>query len=65
MTPVLAAIRAWVAWYRTRKIAPLAQARARRADLIRQSRRHHRPVNDLYRLQRADTLRQLRHELNR
>lgn len=65
MNPVLTAIRAWVAWYRARKVAPLAQARARRADLILRERRHHRPVRDLYRQQRADTIRQLRHELHR
>lgn len=65
MNPVLAAIRAFLAWRRARKTAPIAQARARRAHLIVRERRHHRPVRDLYRQQRADTIRQLRHELHR
>lgn len=63
MNPVLTAIREWVAWFRRRKAAPIAEARARRADLILRERRHHRPVRDLYRQQRADTIRQLRAEL--
>lgn len=65
MNPVITAIREWVAWFRRRKTAPIAHARARRADLIVRERRHHRPVRDLYRQQRADTIRQLRHELHR
>lgn len=63
MNPVITAIREWVAWFRRRKTAPLAEARSRRADAIRRNRAHHRPVNDLYRQQRADTIRQLRAEL--
>lgn len=64
MTSVLtAAIRAWASWFRARKTAPLAEARARRASEIRRNRAHHRPVTDLYAAQRKDTLAQLRAEL--
>ena len=64
MNPVTA-IRGWLAWFRTRKAAPIAAARARRADIICRERRHHRPVRDLYRAQRADTTKQLRLEIGR
>lgn len=64
MNPVTA-IRGWLAWFRRRKAAPIAQQRARRADMIRANRRHHRAVTDLYASQRADTLKQLRVELGR
>jgi len=65
MSPVLTAIRGWVAWFRRRKTAPLAEARARRADEIRTHRGKpdHRPLHTLYRQQKADTTRQLRAEL--
>lgn len=64
MNPVTA-LRGWLAWFRRRKAAPIAQARARRADMIRANRKNHRAVNDLYRVQRAETLRQLRVEIGR
>lgn len=60
-----AALRGWLSWYRARKVAPIAAARARRADIIRRERKHHRPVSDLYRQQRQDTTRQLRMEVSR
>lgn len=65
MNPVLAAIRAFLAWRRARKTAPIAQARARRAAIIVRERRHHRPVRDLYRAQLVDTTKQLRIEVRR
>jgi hypothetical protein len=64
MNPVVA-IRAWLAWFRRRKAAPIAQARARRADMIRANRKNHRSVTPLYRVQRAETVRQLRMEMGR
>jgi hypothetical protein len=64
MNPVTA-LRAWLAWFRRRKAAPIAQARARRADMIRANRKHHRAVTPLYRVQRAETVRQLRMEMGR
>ena len=64
MNPVTA-LRAWLAWFRRRKAAPIAQARARRADMIRANRKSHRAVKPLYRVQRAETVRQLRMEMGR
>jgi hypothetical protein len=64
MNPVTA-LRAWLAWFRRRKAAPIAQARARRADMIRANRKKHRAVTPLYRVQRAETVRQLRMEMGR
>jgi len=64
MNPVTA-LRGWLAWFRRRKAGPIAQQRARRADMIRANRRHHRAVTDLYKVQRDATVKQLRVELGR
>lgn len=60
-----AILRAFLRWRVSRRITPLASARARRADAIRRNRAHHRPVRDLYRAQLVDTTRQLRIEVRR
>lgn len=67
MNPVLTAIREWVAWFRRRKTAPIAQARARRvADILyTRAKRDRRRLHHLYRRQRDDTVDQLRMEVRR
>ena len=67
MSPLVSAIRAFLAWRRAKRVAPLAEARASRADMIRthRTKRDHRPLHDLYRRQRSDTTRQLRMEIGR
>lgn len=67
MNPVLTAIREWVAWFRRRKTAPLAEARARRvADILdNRAKRDRRRLHHLYRRQQDDTLRQLRLEIRK
>lgn len=60
---LLSAFRSLFAQEAANASAPLAEARARRAQEITRARSHHRPVRDLYEAQRRDTNKLLRIEV--